>query len=92
MRSRQHMVLCVRNPNADIVTSVEKLNPLADQYKPLGWMFIRGIVTLFESLYLGIKGLLFSANVAIEDENQSAQGNEQSGDSQGISHSQSSRR
>ena len=78
------MVLCVRNPNANIVTSVEKLNPLADQYKPLGWMFIRGIVTLFESLYLGIKGLLFSANVAIEDENQSAQGNEQSGDSQGI--------
>jgi uncharacterized protein YqhQ len=62
------MVLCVRKPNLDIVTSVEKLNPLAEQYKPLGWPFLRGIITLFESLYLGIKGLLFSANVAIEDE------------------------
>lgn len=68
MRSKKHMVLCVRKPNLDIVTSVEKLNPLAEQYKPLGWPFLRGIITLFESLYLGIKGLLFSANVAIEDE------------------------
>ncbi len=68
MRSREHMVLCVRKPNKDIVTEVEKLNPLADRYRVLGFPFLRGIVALFESLYLGIKGLLFSANTAFEDE------------------------
>ncbi len=80
MRSKKHMVLCVRKPNLDIVTSVEKLNPLAEQYKPLGWPFVRGIVTLFESLYLGVKGLLFSANVAIEDEETKADSETKSAD------------
>ena len=68
MRSRKHMVVCVRKPNKDIVTEVEKLNPLADKHHILGIPFLRGIIALFESLYLGIKGLIFSANVAVEDE------------------------
>ena len=68
MRSKNHMVLCVRKPNTDIVTQVEKLNPLSDRYKILGIPFLRGIVALFESFFLGVKGLLFSANVSVEDE------------------------
>jgi uncharacterized protein YqhQ len=72
MRSRKTMVLCVRKPNKDIVTEVEKLNSLIDKYKVLGLPFLRGIVAMIESFYLGIKGLLFSANVAVED----AQGEE----------------
>ncbi len=67
MRSRNNMVLCVRKPNNDIVTEVEKLNPLASKYKALGLPFIRGIVTMIESFYIGMKGLLFSANAAVED-------------------------
>lgn len=67
MRSRLHMVLCVRKPNKDIVTSVERLNPLADKYKVLGLPFLRGVVMLFESLYLGMKAILFSGNVALDD-------------------------
>ena len=67
MRSRKNMVMCVRKPNKEIVTSVEKLNPLADKYKVLGLPFLRGIVTMVESFYLGIKSLLFSANTALED-------------------------
>lgn len=67
MRSKKHMVLCVRKPNTDIVTQVENLNPLADRYKVLGVPFLRGIVALFESFFLGVKGLLYSANVAVED-------------------------
>jgi|SRR3990172_4117804 len=68
MRSRKHMVLCVRKPNQDIITQVEKLNPLSDKYKVLSLPFLRGIAGLFESSYLGIKGLLSSANLAFEDE------------------------
>lgn len=67
MRSRKLMVLCVRKPNKEIVTSVEHLNPLADRYRVLGLPFLRGIVMLFESFYLGIKGILFSANAAFEE-------------------------
>ena len=68
IRSRSHMVMCVRKPNSEIVTNVEKLNPLSQRYPALGVPFIRGIVALPETLYLGFKGLFFSANAAVEDE------------------------
>ena len=73
MRSKRHMVLCVRKPNSnEIVTNIENLNPLADKHKLLGLPFIRGIVTLFETFYLGMKGLLFSANTALEEEGENS--------------------
>ncbi len=68
MRSRKHMVMCVRNPKQEIVTSVENLNPLGEKYRALAVPFIRGIVMLFESFFLGMKALFFSANTALEEE------------------------
>ena len=68
MRSRKHMVMCVRKPDKDIVTSVEQLNPLADKHKILGVPFIRGIVSMLESMYLGMKAILFSGNTALAEE------------------------
>jgi uncharacterized protein YqhQ len=67
MRNRKHMVMCVRKPNKDIVTNIEKLNPLADKYRALGVPFVRGVVAMLESLYLGMKGIMFSGNVALDD-------------------------
>jgi uncharacterized protein YqhQ len=67
MRSRKYMVMCVRNPKKEIITKVENLNPLGDRYKALGVPFIRGIVMLFESFFMGMKSLFFSANTALED-------------------------
>jgi uncharacterized protein YqhQ len=67
MRSRKNMVMCVRNPKKEIITSVERLNPLADKYRGLGLPFLRGIVMMLESLYLGFKGIMFSANTSLED-------------------------
>jgi len=67
MRSRKTMVMCVRNPRKEIITSVEKLDPLADKYRVLGLPFLRGMVAMVESFYLGIKSLLFSANTALEE-------------------------
>jgi uncharacterized protein YqhQ len=66
IRSRQHMVMCVRKPSQEIVTNMEKINPLSERYRVLGVPFLRGVVAMFESLYLGIKSLLFSANTALE--------------------------
>ncbi|MFB3889273.1 MAG: DUF1385 domain-containing protein [Candidatus Bathyarchaeia archaeon] len=66
IRSRMHMVMCVRKPSKEIVTNVEKIRPASEKYRALGVPFIRGIVAMVESLYLGIKGLIFSANTAFE--------------------------
>jgi uncharacterized protein YqhQ len=66
IRSRMHMVMCVRKPSKEIAVNTEKINPLSERYKVLGVPFLRGIVAMFESLYLGMKGLLFSANTALE--------------------------
>lgn len=67
MRSRKYLVMCVRKPNKEIVTNVEDLNSYTERYRILGLPFLRGIVMLFESFYLGFKGILFSANNAFED-------------------------
>jgi uncharacterized protein YqhQ len=66
IRSRMHLVTCVRKPSKEIATNIEKINPLCERYKVLGVPFLRGIVAMFESLYLGVKGLIFSANTALE--------------------------
>jgi uncharacterized protein YqhQ len=68
MRSRTHMVMCVRKTNNEILTNVEEINSLCERYRVLGLPFLRGIVTLLETLYLGFKGLFFSANVVAEEE------------------------
>ncbi len=66
IRSRRHMVLCVRKPSREIATNIEQISPVGERYKVLGIPFVRGIVAMVESLYLGIKGILFSANTALE--------------------------
>jgi uncharacterized protein YqhQ len=68
MRSRTHMVMCVRKTNNEILTNVEGINSLCERYRVLGLPFLRGIVALCETLYLGFKGLFFSANVVAEEE------------------------
>ncbi len=71
MRSKDHMVVCVRQPNNEIVTKTEELHSLSEKYRFLKFPFLRGILALFETLYAGIKGIYFSANAAFgEDENE----------------------
>ncbi len=77
MRSRRYMVLCVRKTDKDIVAQVEHLTPLAEKHKILGVPFIRGIVGMLESMYLGVKGLLFSANMSLEELSKDENGNSQ---------------
>jgi len=68
IRSRSHMVMCVRKPNNEILTNIEKVDSVTKKHKALGIPFVRGIVALPETLYLGFKGLFFSANAALEGE------------------------
>jgi uncharacterized protein YqhQ len=73
MRSKDHMVVCVRQPNNEIVTKTEELHSLSEKYSFLKLPFLRGILALFETLYSGIKGIYFSANAAFgnDDEEES---------------------
>jgi uncharacterized protein YqhQ len=68
IRSKKHIVVCVRQPNDDILIKTEEIKSLSEKYKILRIPFLRGIVALFETLYLGIKGLYFSANATLEEE------------------------
>ena len=68
IRSKKHMVVCVRQPNDEILTKTEEIKSLSEKYKILRIPFLRGIIALFETLYIGIKGLYFSANATLEEE------------------------
>ena len=67
MRGRKAMVTAVRRPGGELAIDTQ---PLAGVYS--GRMrqtpLIRGIIVLVESLVLGIKSLLYSANVSLEEE------------------------
>ncbi|MGD8544438.1 MAG: DUF1385 domain-containing protein [Candidatus Bathyarchaeota archaeon] len=70
IRSKKHIVICVRQPNGEISTKTEEINSLSERYKVLRLPLIRGLVALVESMYLGVKGLYFSANVSLEEEDE----------------------
>ena len=70
MRTGSHMVMCVRQPDNDIVTHIVEINSLVRRNRILGLPFIRGIILLFETMYYGVKGIFYSANIALEEEDE----------------------
>ena len=70
IRSRRHMVICMRKQNGEILTKTEEINSVSERHKILRLPFIRGVPALFETLYLGVKGLIFSANAVLEEEDE----------------------
>ena len=70
IRSRRHMVICMRKQNGEILTKTEEINSLSQRHRILRLPFIRGILALLETLYLGVKGLFLSANAVLEEEDE----------------------
>ena len=68
MRHGNKIAAAVRRPDQEIVFQEREHVPLTKRYKLLGLMFIRGTVTLFEMMFIGIKCLMFSAEVALSEE------------------------
>jgi len=68
IRSKRHVVICVRQPDDEILTKAEEIKSISERHKVLRLPFLRGIIALFETLYLGVKGLQFSANANLEEE------------------------
>jgi uncharacterized protein YqhQ len=68
IRSKRHMVSCVRNPRKEIVVNIKPITPYSEKNRVLGWPFFRGIVNMVESFYIGMKAIMDSASVAFEFE------------------------
>ena len=73
IRGRKAMVIAVRRPSGGLACKTRPL-PAIDT----NWMrktpLIRGIIVLIEALALGIQSLLYSANVALEEEEENVSG------------------
>jgi len=59
MRHGDKIAAAVRRPDREIVFQERRYVPLTKRYKPLGWMFVRGTVSLFEMMIIGIQCLMF---------------------------------
>jgi uncharacterized protein YqhQ len=68
MRSGDTMVMCVRQPNQEIATFCEHINMVSRRNRVLRFPFIRGVSILFETMYYGVKAMMQSANVALEED------------------------
>ena len=69
MRAPRSMTVAVRTPSGEIALKKDALKLLADRWKFLKWPILRGTVTLFSALALGMKALNFSATCALEELN-----------------------
>ena len=70
MRGSRALSVAVRNPAGDIVVHTEPLDARIYGGRMARVPFLRGLTLLWDALGLGIKALMFSAEVALEEEDQ----------------------
>jgi uncharacterized protein YqhQ len=68
MRGSRALSVAVRNPEGDIVVHTEPLNEHIYGGRLARIPFLRGLTLLWDALGLGIKSLMFSAEVALQEE------------------------
>ncbi len=64
MRSKNFWAVAVRKPDKSITTKLFKQGTLSGRHKILGFMFIRGMAVIAESMSLGFRALSLSVNEA----------------------------
>ena len=73
MRGRKTMVIAVRRPNGSLAMDTQTLPALYS-----GWLrrtpLVRGVIVLIEAMALGVKALLYSTNVSLEEEGEKVSG------------------
>lgn len=73
MRGRRHMTTVVRRPDGELTEDTQTLPSLyTGRLRTLP--LLRGIVVLIEALVLGVKILMYSANVSLEEEGEKVEG------------------
>jgi uncharacterized protein YqhQ len=67
IRGRSAVVTAIRRPGGDIAVDTKPV-PTIEKSRVRRLPFIRGVVVLIEALVLGINSLMYSANAAMEEE------------------------
>ena len=73
MRGQKTMVTAVRRPNGELAIDTQPL-PTIYTGRMRKTPLIRGVIALIEALVLGIKTLLYSANMSLEEEEEKISG------------------
>ena len=68
MRGPNKQAIVVRDPKGGLVIQEEELRLIRDRYPILGLPLVRGSVTFLDSMYRGVKALMFSADYYPEEE------------------------
>ncbi|MGB9606212.1 MAG: DUF1385 domain-containing protein, partial [Bryobacteraceae bacterium] len=68
MRCPHSYCVAVRRLDGELVTEEAPLTKLSEKYRAFGWPVLRGIGTLGQALWLGMKALRFSANAALPED------------------------
>lgn len=74
MRNKNLLAIAVRCPKRGIVMREEVLDSLAQRWKLFQLPVIRGVVAFVEMLFIGTRALMYSANQALEEEEESLTG------------------
>lgn len=68
MRVKDKVNMAVLNPDGEVIEKNYDFNTITKKKKVLGFPVIRGVITLFETLILGVKLLYHSANLTAKTE------------------------
>jgi uncharacterized protein YqhQ len=68
MRAPHSYSIAVRKPDGGIVSETQPIRKVSEKYPLFRFPFLRGVGTLGQAMWLGVKSLKFSASVALEEE------------------------
>lgn len=68
MRGKKYVACAVRDPRGNIITTTEPLSPAIYASRWAKIPFLRAVTILWDTLVLGTKMLMYSANIAVEEE------------------------
>jgi uncharacterized protein YqhQ len=69
IRGRSSLVTAIRRPGGDIAVNAKPV-PSVAKSRVRRIPFIRGVIVLIEAMLLGINSLMYSANIALEEEHE----------------------
>jgi len=70
MRGPNGIAIAVRRPDGEIVLKNDSFQPITKRIKWLNIPILRGAILLIETMYVGMKALTFSSDIAMEAEKQ----------------------
>ena len=76
MRSPHSYCVAVRKPGGELITEESPLPRVSEKYPAFKLPVLRGIGTLGQAMWLGVKALRFSANASLDEGEAAKQGNQ----------------